>query len=66
MRRVENLDIRVEFDPDLLPAKVWWAVWDGMQGEIAEQHAVDLDSQHSVHRYLRLVEKTVVGFHWDW
>jgi hypothetical protein len=25
-----------------------------------------MDSQCAVHRYLRLAEKTVVGFRWDW
>src|ERR1700722_20407958 len=30
--QVENLDIRVEFHPDKLPANVEWAVWDGMDG----------------------------------
>lgn len=66
MRRVENLDIRVEFDPEMLPATLWWASWDGIDGRIAEQQPAELDSQHSAHRYLRLVEKTVVGFHWEW
>jgi hypothetical protein len=66
MRRAENLDIRVEFDAERIPACVWWAVWDGMQGGITEQHRVELDSQHSVQRYLRVAEQTVVGFHWDW
>jgi hypothetical protein len=66
MRRVENIDIRVEFDALALPAAVWWGVWDGMQGDISDHQAVKLDGQHSVHRYLRLAERTVVGFHWDW
>lgn len=66
LRRAENVDIRVEFDPDALPSAVWWAVWDGIAGPILEEHPVALDSQHSAHRYLRLAEKTVVGFHWDW
>jgi len=65
-RRVENVDIRVEFDPDALPAAVWWAVWDGVGGPIREEYPVALDSQHSVHRYLRLAEKTLVGFRWEW
>ena len=43
-----------------------WAVWDGMDGPIVERESVDLDSQFAVHRYLRLAEKTTVGFHWDW
>jgi hypothetical protein len=66
MRRMENFDMRVEFDQARLPAAVWWASWDGIDGGIIEQETVTLDTQHSVHRYLRLVEKTVVGFHWSW
>ena len=63
---VENLDIRVEFHPDKLPGNVVWAVWDGMDGPIVERERVALDSQFAVHRYLRLAERTAVGFHWDW
>jgi hypothetical protein len=63
---VENLDIRVEFHPDKLPGNVEWAVWDGMDGPIVDRERVVLDSQFAVHRYLRLAEKTAVGFHWDW
>jgi hypothetical protein len=65
MRRVDNVDLRVEFDPEHVPPAIWWAVWDGMDGGITEQHRVQPDSQNSVHRYLRLVEKTVVGFYWE-
>jgi hypothetical protein len=65
MRRVDNIDLRVEFDPEYVPAAIWWAVWDGVDGDIVEQHQVQLDSQNSVHRYLRLAEKTVAGFHWE-
>jgi hypothetical protein len=32
---------------------------------VAREH-VTLDSQFAVHRYLRLAEKTTVGFHWEW
>ncbi len=66
MGRLENFDIRVEFHPDKLPAAVWWASWDGVEGEILEQEPVALDRQHSVHRYLRFIEKTVAGFYWSW
>ena len=66
MRKAENIDIRVEFDPGMLPVTIWWAVWDGMQGSVNQETQVTLDSQYSVQRYLRLVERTVVGFHWDW
>ncbi len=66
MGRLENFDIRVEFQPDKLPSGIWWATWDGVEGGIIEQEPVNLDTQHSVHRYLRFVEKTVAGFHWSW
>ena len=66
MRRLENFDIRVEFHPQMVPPCVWWAVWDGVEGDIIERESATLGSQHEVHRYLRAVEKTVVGFCWSW
>jgi len=66
MRRLENLDIRVEFHPEMLPVRIWWAVWDGVNGDMVEREQVPLGSQYEVHRYLRSVEKTVVGFRWSW
>jgi hypothetical protein len=66
MRRLENFDMRVEFHPDKLPAGVWWATWEGVDGRIIEQEQVTLDQQNSVHRYLRFIEKTVAGFYWTW
>jgi len=66
MGTLENFDMRVEFHPDELPVAVWWAVWDGMEGSVLEQELVTPDSQHSVHRYLRSLQRSVVGFHWSW
>lgn len=66
MRRAENFDIRVEFHPGRLPRGVWWAVWDGVDGDVITEESAGLDSQHSVHRYMRSLERTVVGFHWAW
>lgn len=66
MKRAENVDIRVAFHPQRLPRAVWWAVWDGMEGDVISEEPFALDSQHSVHRYMRSIERTVVGFHWAW
>ena len=66
MRHADGLDMRVEFHPERLPCTVWWSHWDGTDGDVLEREAVSLDSQHSVHRYLRALEKTVVGFYWEW
>lgn len=65
MRQLHNLDIRVEFHPDWLPHRVWWAHWEGTHGNVLEREGVTLDSQHSAHRYLKSVERTAVGFSWD-
>ncbi len=66
MRQMENLDIRVEFHPDKLPAQVWWAHWDGVEGGILGEEQVALDAEHSVQRFLRSLDKTVAGFRWTW
>jgi hypothetical protein len=65
MRQLFNLDMRVEFDPAGLPSEVWWTHWDGIAGSVLDREAVTLDSQHSVHRYLRTLERTAVGFYWE-
>ena len=66
MGTLENFDMRIEFHPHQLPDAVWWAVWDGVEGGVLEQEQVSPDSQHSVQRYLRSLERSVVGFHWRW
>ncbi|HEY1919963.1 MAG TPA: hypothetical protein VGH27_30695 [Streptosporangiaceae bacterium] len=66
MRRVENVDIRVEFPPDQLPRHVWWSRWAGVDGAALDEEPVDLDSQFSSHRFMRFIEETVVGFRWQW
>ncbi|MGO8959154.1 MAG: hypothetical protein ACLQFR_17580 [Streptosporangiaceae bacterium] len=65
-RHIANYDMRVEFHPERIPARVWWAQWDGANGAVLEEEAVQLDSQRSAHRYLRSFEKAVAGFHWEW
>jgi hypothetical protein len=65
MRQLENFDMRVEFHPEQLPARVWWANWDA-DGDVVERQQVSLDSQHAAHRYLRSFSRTVAGFYWEW
>ncbi len=66
LRHVENFDMRVEFDLGRLPTHVWWATWDGVEGAVLDQQEVTLDSQHAAQRFLRSVDRAVVGFRWDW
>jgi hypothetical protein len=66
IRQIENFDMRVEFQPDRLPAQLWWAHWDGVEGKVLQREAVSLDSQYAAHRYLRSLDQTVAGFYWQW
>jgi len=66
IRQIDNFNIRVEFHPECLPAAVWWARWDGVEGAVVEREAVSLDREYSAHRYLSFLEATVVGFYWQW
>jgi len=66
LRHLENYDLRIEFHPARLPAEVWWANWAGVDGDVQDLQEITLDSQHAAQRYLRSLERTVVGFRWRW
>lgn len=63
---MENFDLRIEFHPDRRPARLWWVTWDGVDGPMLTEEPVLLDSLHAAQRYLRSLQRTVVGFHWHW
>jgi hypothetical protein len=68
-RRVEHLDLRLEFHPGRLPRNLWWAEWADYRRPdeaIVEREAVALDEELSAHRYLEAIEHTVVGYYWEW
>jgi hypothetical protein len=66
MVRLENFDMRIEFHPDRRPAELWWATWDGVDGDVLTQEPASLDSQRAAQRFMRSVQRTVVGFYWTW
>jgi hypothetical protein len=68
-RRVEHVDMRLEFHPARMPRHLWWAEWADYRGPdeaIVEREAVTLDEEFSAHRYLEAMEHTVVGYYWEW
>jgi len=65
-RAMHNVSIRVEFHPDKLPRRVWWAVWDGLDGEIVERDECGLRAARYVFKRLDTIEQSVVGFTWQW
>jgi hypothetical protein len=68
-QRVEHLDMRVEFHQERLPRNLWWAEWSDyrdLRRGVVDREAVSLDEERSAHRYLEAIERTVVGFYWEW
>jgi hypothetical protein len=66
--RTENLEMYLRFDRARLPHRVWWAEWDDYRDEarILTQERMSLDTELSVHRFLPYIERTCVGFYWEW
>ncbi|MEV0681187.1 hypothetical protein AB0I60_32185 [Actinosynnema sp. NPDC050436] len=66
--RYNGWNVRVHFHPDRIPEQVWWAEWDGRDGDslVLCQDPVEIDGDRSVHRSLRSVERACAGFMWKW
>ncbi|MEU3625988.1 hypothetical protein BS329_30520 [Amycolatopsis coloradensis] len=67
--RVEHLDIRVEFHPEKLPSGAFWGEWahyTGPGNKLIDRDEHALDEHSAVHRYVEAIERTVVGFYWEW
>lgn len=63
-RRLDNVEIRVEFHPDALPQELWWCSWPDLSGAPSRREEVSLDAEYAVHRWLPTVEGCVVGYMW--
>jgi hypothetical protein len=67
LRSTEDLTIWVRFHPARIPARVWSARWDRIDdSHIIDRQPAELDSELSVHERFGRVEKSIVGFYWEW
>lgn len=66
-QRVEDLILRVEFDPARLPTSILWTKWRDYREPITivSQEPVTLDSEHAVARALDVLQRATVGFRWE-
>jgi len=64
--RIESVDLRVQFSPRKTPHRIWWTVWETLDGPPVEQVSVDLDNQLTTQRYLEEMENIIAGFRWEW
>lgn len=65
-RLVENLELSVQFHPASVPDRIWWARWKGLEPRAVEKEKIKLDKDRAAPRYLTRVNKTTVGFEWEW
>jgi hypothetical protein len=63
-RPVANVELHVQFDPDLLPEAVWWTSWDRLDGPVAYEKLMESGPDGSVHQYVDAFEG-IAGFHWS-
>jgi hypothetical protein len=65
--RSDNIDVALYFHESAWPRRIFWVVWpDHHEGVPVNEEPVSLDSQGRVHRFVRFIEETVVGFRWEW
>lgn len=66
-RCTEDLTLWVRFHPRRVPARIWSARWDPVEAvQVLDREPAELDSELSVHARFGRVEKSVVGFSWEW
>lgn len=61
---LENVDLRVQFHPLRLPAKVWWCEWPTLDGAPVYEEEMGLDAAKGVTRIVPSMEATALGFRW--
>ncbi|MHC5703102.1 hypothetical protein OTC26_016920 [Streptomyces tirandamycinicus] len=65
--RIENFDMAVHFAPPRLPSRLWWATWsDHHLGDPVQLEPAQVCGTGRAHRYVPFVERSVVGFRWNW
>ncbi len=66
--RMGNVSIHVKFSPEKLPRAVWWSVWADIRddSQVLTRERLVLAPDHTVNRYVDVIERAVVGFEWEW
>jgi hypothetical protein len=64
-KRVDNVELHVQFHPRQLPVQIWWGIWnDHKDLQPTYEEPAELEPDGSIHRYLDSLEGHVVGFRW--
>ena len=65
-RPVHNVDLRVQFDPQRVPRRVFRTEWPGLTDPPSYRVAITLDADLAAHQFLPTIQGRVVGFTWEW
>lgn len=65
-RPVHNVDLRVQFDPQRVPRRVFRTEWPGLTDPPSHRVAIALDADLAAHQFLPTIQGRVVGFTWQW
>lgn len=66
IRRIDSLELRVQFNPERLPSCLQWATWARLDGAARPEDELELDSDYAAHRYVGGLQAGIVGFVWAW
>jgi hypothetical protein len=66
INRLENVDLRVQFDQERLPREVYFASWPSLDSEPVPEFETPIEPDGSVHVFLSGLEHAIAGFHWEW
>lgn len=65
-RRINNVNLRVQFHPQSLPDSVSFCTWPLAASRPSNTSEATLEADHSVQRHLAIVEASMAGFTWEW
>jgi hypothetical protein len=64
--RTNNVELRVIFHPERLPAAVEWCVWPDLDSPPSSVESIPLHGGTAYQRWAPFVERTCVGLRWRW
>ncbi|HEX7303189.1 hypothetical protein [Lentzea sp.] len=69
-RPTKDMSLTVNFHPDYVPSRVWWASWNDREPDsrpLTREHVeVKTDREPHVFKSLAFAVQSVIGFSWEW
>jgi hypothetical protein len=66
VRQIDSLEVGIQFHPGRLPRHLHWTTWATLDGPPIPQEEMELDPEHSAHRFVQQAAASILGFTWEW